>query len=393
MLLSNINLACILPALSMVWGVSRAADDTYTSNSEAAFQTLQKWYNDKTGLYNTTGWWNSANVLTTIGTLAAIDFLVKPEVIQVLANSYVAAPATNLQVTKVVQKDFMIRTFYDDLVPNGVTANKAASPKGFLNEFYDDQAWWALAWIQAYDLTNNAQYLQTAVEIFSDMRNGSTTPCGGIWWDKQNTYVNAIANELYLSVGASLANRAYDKSFYLDIAQKQLDWFLESGMLNDENLINDGLTEDCKNNGGTVWSYNQGVILGALVELNNAAANSTYLELANDIATAAISKLGEDGVLHDPCEPDCGADGGQFKGIFMRNLRILQQAVPNSLYLDFIESNAKSIWNKNRNESTNELSLDWAGPYIAPSNASVQSSAMDALVAAASFETTGIFLS
>jgi predicted alpha-1,6-mannanase (GH76 family) len=364
----------------------------YTTNAETAFQTLQKWYNNSTGQYNTTGWWNSANCLTVIGDLAAVDPQVKPEVISVLANSLVAAQNANLQVTKVVQPDFNIKSFYGSSVPAGVHALAASNPKGFLNGFYDDEGWWALAWIQAYDITLDGDYLQTAIDIFEDMKNGSTTNCGGgIWWDKAHTYVNAIANELYLSVASHLANRASDKGYYLAIAKNQFDWFQISGMINSDNLINDGLNSSCVNNNGTVWSYNQGVILGALAELNKASPNTTYITVADNVATAVIGSLGSSGVLHDVCDPtnNCGADGSQFKGIFMRNLQQLQEVAPNSKYLDFIATNAKSIWASDRNDQ-NELSVDWAGPFVDPANASTQSSALDALVAAAAFVGNGI---
>lgn len=35
-------------------------------------------------------------------------------------------------------------------------------------------------------------------------------------------------------------------------------------MINEQKLVNDGLTEDgsCRNNGQTEWRYNQGVVLG-----------------------------------------------------------------------------------------------------------------------------------
>lgn len=35
-------------------------------------------------------------------------------------------------------------------------------------------------------------------------------------------------------------------------------------MINEQNLVNDGLTEDgsCRNNGQMEWRYNQGVVLG-----------------------------------------------------------------------------------------------------------------------------------
>lgn len=378
-------------ARQVVTAPAPASAGGFTSNAEAAFSTLQEWYNDSTGQYNTTGWWNSANCLTAIGDLAAIDPTVRLEVTSVLANSLVAAQNTNLQVTKVMLPNFMVQTFYDSSVPAGVRAEPASNPLGFLNGFYDDEGWWALAWIQAYDITLNGDYLQTAIDIFEDMQSGSTTPCGGgIWWNKAQTYVNAIANELYLSVASHLANRASDKDYYLAIAQNQFDWFQNSGMINSDNLINDGLTSSCVNNNGTVWSYNQGVILGGLTELNRASPNATYITLANNVATAAINSLGTSGVLHDPCEPNCGADGPQFKGIFMRNLQKLQEVSPDSTYLEFIASNAENIWASDRN-AQNELSLVWSGPFVDPATAATQSSALDALIAAAAFAGDGIF--
>ena len=121
----------------------------------------------------------------------------------------------------------------------------------------DDEGWWALAWIAAYDVTGNWQYLATAESIFEDMKAAAgTTPCGGlIWWDKSHTYVNAIANELFLDVAAHLANRGGNRAtYYLSWAQKQWAAFKASGMINDQNTINDGLNiTTCKNNGQ--WSY------------------------------------------------------------------------------------------------------------------------------------------
>lgn len=139
------------------------------------------------------------------------------------------------------------------------------------------------------------------------------------------------------------------------------------------------LTSFCLQN---TWSYNQGVILGGLVELNRAAPNSTYLPLAAKIAKAAIDELSDDdGVIHDTCEPNCGGDGSQFKGIFTRNLQLLHAAAPDAAYIKTIQVNANSIWENDRDDG-NRLSINWAGPFVAPANASTHSSAMDALVAA-----------
>lgn len=360
----------------------------YTTNTEAAFEVLQRWYNDSTGLYDTTGWWNGANCLTVIGNLAAFDPNVRSQVISVLANSFVAAPNANPSSMRLRRPKPLIGS-HDIPVPAGTQIYAASSENRFLNEYYDDEGWYCLAWIQAYDITQNVDYLQTAEEIFADMKNGTTTNCGsGIWWDKAQTYVNSISNELYLSVASHLANRAGNQSYYLEIAQQQLDWFQNSGLINSDNLINDGLDENCHNNNGTIWTYNQGVILGGLVELNKASPKPAYMTLALKIATSAIKALGANGVLRDICEPDCGPDATQFKGIFMRNLQHLQKAAPNQIFLDFITSNAAMIWAADRNDR-NELSVGWAGPFANPANASTHSSAMDALVAAAAFASAG----
>ena len=110
------------------------------------------------------------------------------------------------------------------------------------------------------------------------------------------------------------------------------------------------------------------------------------MELASRIAHAAISALSDDdGVIHDGCEPGCGGDASQFKGIFMRNLQQLHAAAPDDAYAETIKKNADSVWLNNRNEEQgNVLSINWAGPYVAPANATTHSSAMDALVAAVS---------
>jgi len=133
------------------------------------------------------------------------------------------------------------------------------------------------------------------------------------------------------------------------------------------------------------WSYNQGVVLGGLVELNKAAPNDTYLESANTIAKAAIETLTDSNkVLHDSCEPNnCEPDATQFKGVFMRNLEMLQRVSPHDIYKEVIISSANSIWENDRN-GQGQLGVDWAGPLHNPADASTHSSAFEALVAAIS---------
>ena len=216
------------------------------------------------------------------------------------------------------------------------------------------------------------------------MKTGWGAPCGGLWWDKAHTYNGAIENELFLTVAAKLANRVppSQKPYFLDWALEEWDFFRRSGMINGHLNINNGLDlTTCQNDNGTIWSYSQGVILGGLLELHRANPNDVYLMAAELIAIAGINYLSdEDGILHEPCEPNCGNDGPQFKGIFLRNLQYLQEAIPNEIIDKFIVRIAQSIWDKDRGDG-DELGLLWSGPF-AEATASTQSSALDALVAA-----------
>ncbi|KAJ5612955.1 CAZyme family GH76 [Penicillium lagena] len=373
--------AVVAPVLgSLLLARGTLADDP-TQRAEAALATLQNWYNSTSGLWDTCGWWNGANCMTVIADLAAVDSSVMNTATNVFKNTFQVAPISNpnpgSQNTRISRRSRRI-------VSNAASSNVSQ----WLDGANDDDGWWALAWIAAYDVTNEPSYLELAEGIFSSLSASWGTNCGngGIYWSTTSTYVNSITNELFLSIAAHLANRVpASKDQYVDWAQKQWNWFAAQGFINNNGTINDGLTTSCQNNGQTVWSYNQGVVLGGLVELNKAAPNSSYLNSANSIATAAIKTLADSNmVIHEECEPsDCEPNGTQFKGIFIRNLNMLQSVTPNSLYKQVIDSCANSI-SENDHNSQNQFGVDWSGP-VTSVDASTHSSAMDALVAAISF--------
>ncbi|KAF4980769.1 hypothetical protein FZEAL_3283 [Fusarium zealandicum] len=367
------------------------ATQTYTEKASIAMERMNTdWYNAATGVWDN-AWWSSANVLTVMAdfTTLRLEEANKLNLGGMMRTTFTNAQKTQVQTFKTMNHGLVASTYCLDSNKGCMAKRNFLNKRGFddfLNDYYDDEGWWALAWIRAHDAAGDADFLEAAIDIFQDMQTGAGTPCGGIYWKKGGTYVNAIANELYLSVAASLARRVPDNSTYLDIAKKQWKWFEESGMINAKGLVNDGLTSDCKNNGLQTWSYNQGVILGGLVELALATSNGALIEKAHRIAYAAIKELTNDhGILieTDDCElrdGHCGADGQQFKGIFVRNLRYLHEVSPKALYRRFIIKNANSVWKNNRNKQ-NQLGVSWTGPYIDATGPS-HSSAMDVLVAA-----------
>lgn len=246
-----------------------------------------------------------------------------------------------------------------------------ATPGGF----YDDESWWALAWLRAYDLTHDVKFLDMATTIFWDMTTGWDSACGGgMYWrrngaDRQgrSPYKNAITNELFLALAAGLSVRTQATassprpSPSFSWALREWQWFAASGMINDRSLVHDGLTipasrgSPCAADDSTaIWSYNQGVILGALCDMHQVTCEPGYLTTASQIADAVLGNrltagtrrpeagIDHEGILteHDGGAGDVG--GCQFKGIFVRNLARLYALTGAQRYREFLDRNACS---------------------------------------------------
>jgi len=153
-------------------------------------------------------------------------------------------------------------------------------------------------------------------------------------------------------------------------------------MLDEKYLVENGLNKQCEVSVGSYHTYNQGMILSALVELYNEKQDESLLDIAHKIAHATITNLVyENGILKDPKEPNLNGDATQFKGIFMRHLGKLYSVSPKEEYKIFILKNADSIWSVARDQTTNKIGSVWNAPPQ-KTDASCQSSALDAFNAA-----------
>jgi predicted alpha-1,6-mannanase (GH76 family) len=297
-------------------------------------------------------------MLTVIANFAMVEEAWKPTAQDIISNTYARGPSHH---------------------------DGAGSPT-WLNDFYDDEGWWALALIAAYDLTANHDYLNAAIDIFNDMTTGWTTPCnGGIWWSKDKTSIASIANELFLSVAAHIANREpSQKDATLAWANGIWNWFSNVGVIAANHTIHDGVdVSSCKvSDSSTIFTYNQGVILGALVEMNKATGESSWLEEAHKIADGALAQFadGNGNVLTESGGIQEDNNLAQFKGIFIRNLAALEKASHKDAYTTVIKTSADTLWKNDR--QGNLLGPRWQGPYV-DATAPSHSSAIDCLVAAA----------
>jgi predicted alpha-1,6-mannanase (GH76 family) len=172
---------------------------------------------------------------------------------------------------------------------------------------------------------------------------------------------------------------------YKALAIDHATWLLDSGMRNVNGTFDDGLSVTNCEPIGSVYSYNPGVVLGALIEMSHLTSNRTYLDLAHSIASAGIGALAtpKGGILMETgSEKGMDATGAQFKGVFVRNLGYLNSklgGVPE--FEAFLQRNAESIWKEARDDQGGIGAL-WQGPVISQC-ASSQGSGIDCLVAAA----------
>ncbi|KAF2097523.1 Six-hairpin glycosidase [Rhizodiscina lignyota] len=402
MVLSNKfrHLALLLTAS----GLASAAPAAYGNLSKhyaleaiQATNTLQKlFYNGTSGLYfainstnNSTApvWWNSANCITTLADLTAIDGSVSNTTNPIFANSFENAPAYVLNQKKIDPQNTCIGQ-WPWTCPPGVEPEEI-TPGGFDNDFFDDAGWWGLAWVSVFDVTQDETYLNQAVDIFNRMLSeGYNATCGAMWWNKEHEQQNAITNELFLSLAAHIGNRVDNSDYYRGWATKQWDWFQNSGLIQPSGLVVDTLNNaTCQaNTNDPSFSYNQGVILGGLIELNKLDPNGTYIDIANTIAKAAIANLSDaNGILtefNSNGNPDLGLDLPTFKGVFARNLQFLQQETKDSSYASYIRKNADSIWNTDRSTINGTLGTVW-DQYFGQDLPQGHCAAMDMLVAAA----------
>lgn len=346
----------IFLVFSMSAAICHAATNSaaYAQNATGGVAKLQSWYSPNTGVWaSPAGWWNDANSLTALANYERIT------------NDH---------------------SYYSAI--SGTFRNAPASQRhpDFINNYYDDSGWWALAWIAAYDTTGNASYLSQSETIFKFLTGGWDNACGGgLYWTTSKNGKNAIPNELFLDVAAKLANRTTGNlsASYLAWARKEWAWFKDSGLINSRSLINDGLNSKCANNGAPEWTYNQGVILGGLVELYQADHDPTLLRQAEAIANAALVHLtNSNGILVEPNVS--GGDAPQFKGIFMRNLMALYAVAPNHSYRQFIDTNVNSILTNDR-KTGYEFGALWQGPFDS-ADSTRQTSALDALIAGVAAE-------
>lgn len=199
------------------------------------------------------------------------------------------------------------------------------------NNYYDDKAWLALAMgrVAQLDTMGTPRGYSELVENIFEGIDGLT---GVLPWRSSETFYNVPTN----GPAAILAAR----TGRLETAERILDWIFDN-LINEDGLVMDGLR--MRMHGPevepAVYSYCQGVVIGACVELAIAQREAAGVDrdAISEIGMASITRarglieaianthVNAEGVLD---WPTAGGDGGLFNGILMRYLALAATQLP-----------------------------------------------------------------
>lgn len=245
-----------------------------------------------------------------------------------------------------------------------ITGVKAKNSNTYINYYYDDMEWMALACLRAFKATNDAQYKDVAQLLWADIKGGwSSDLGGGIWWRKDNPSKNAPSN-LPAAILAARLYREFNNADDLEWAKKIYNWQKEVLYEPNSGWVYDNI--DAAGNKNTSWkfTYNQGTFIGAALELYLITNSSLYINDAIKAADYTVSSGQLTDVSNGILKDEGGGDGGLFKGIFVRyfNRLIIDGNLESSKktqYINFLKTNAQKLWNGGTNKSQILFGTAW----------------------------------
>jgi predicted alpha-1,6-mannanase (GH76 family) len=196
-----------------------------------------------------------------------------------------------------------------------IRSHRLRNSGSWVNNYYDDMAWLALALERAGRLAGVER--PKALKRLSEQFINAWVPedGGGIPWRKQDQFFNAPANG---PAGIFLA-RYGDR---LRRAQQMSDWIDETLIDPETHLVFDGIK------GGSLvraqYTYCQGVVIGLDVELAARTEDQEHASRVHRLVAAVRDNMAPDGIIKGAG----GGDGGLFNGILARYLALVVTSLP-----------------------------------------------------------------
>lgn len=206
---------------------------------------------------------------------------------------------------------------------------------GWVNNYYDDIAWLGLA-LQRSATVAGLRWRGAEEAIMRQLRTGRG-PSGGMRWRVGDDFVNVPAT--------GPAAIFYARRGNLGIATSLVEWMIQHLIDPDTGLIFDGARVNPDGSVRTIeraiYSYCQGVLLGACVELGTATGAARWWQQAEATVHAVAEHLTDGGVLRG----HGGGDGGLFTGILVRYLTLAAAALPDGkVAARLVLDSAEAAW-------------------------------------------------
>ncbi len=272
-----------------------------------------------------------------------------------------------------------------DTVATLVRGVRMRNLTGWVNRYYDDISWMGLA-LQRSAALAGIRRPDAEQAILRQLRTGRG-PSGGMRWRVGDDFVNVPAT--------GPAAIFYARRGNLGIAASLVDWIIEhlidpaTGLIFDGARVNpDGSVRTVER---AIYTYCQGVLLGACVELGTATGAPHWWQQADSTVRAVAEHLTDGGVLRG----QGGGDGGLFSGILARYLTLAAGALPANVSAGktaarLVLDSAEAAWrNRGVADGGPVFGPEWTvparspGPGLAERDLSVQLSGWMLLEAAA----------
>ena len=236
----------------------------------------------------------------------------------------------------------------------------------YTNDYYDDMTWLGLALQRAGEVGVDPRSYRPIVTAILD---AWAPPFGGIPWRRGDRFFNSPAN----GPAAILLSR----TGFIDRAARMTDWVESNLRIAGSGLIADGLVPG-EALQPTFYSYNQGTVLGAEVELAHVGRDRSRV---HRLVQAVDADLTSAGVLigHG------GGDGGLFTGILARYLALAATDLPGDEPADretrgiaarLVVHAAAAAWENRADAPHGPLfGADWTRPAVVPDRTAIGDSA------------------
>lgn len=211
------------------------------------------------------------------------------------------------------------------------------------DRYYDDNAWFVLAYAETYELSKERRFLQYAREAYDFAVEGwDDTLDGGVFWrENERTSKNTCSNAP-TAAGALELYRLTRERRYLDDALKILAWTRSN--LQDPS---DGLMWDAKNLDGTIgrakWTYNTALMIrsyAVLAQMSSGAARARHLAETSRMIDASIRHWGRaDGSV---------ACDAAFAHLLTEAILIANKLQPNPTWQEFVAKSLEHLHNRGR---------------------------------------------